>query len=114
MKHLAPGILLLVCGTVALFVPTGWTATPTWLFCLGVGLLSLYQGLILTSMSRQSRRSEPEEPDEPMSESVVPVAFDETARVEPMSDEPTARNPSDDELLAGLGVRIDATSPREQ
>lgn len=114
MKYLVPGILLLVCGTVALFVPTGWTATPTWLFCLGVGLLSLYQGLILMGIARQSRRTETEEPVEPASEPVAPVTFNNMERDETASDEPTEWNASDDELLAGVGVRIDDTNPSER
>jgi len=107
VRHLVPGVLLLLCGVVALFAPSGRTATPTWLFCLGVGLLSLYQGLILMRMTRQPKAVEPLESPP----SVEPATPDEREEVVPPSQ--TLRKPTDDELLAGIGVQMDHTPPRE-
>lgn len=98
MRHLLPAIVFLVCGSLALAFPAGWAPTPTWLFCLGVGLVSLYQGLLLMRLAQKKR------PVEEGQELRSPMVSSEG-----LSDETPSsrRRSSEDELLNGFGVQID-------
>lgn len=100
MRHLIPGIVFLVCGSLALAFPEGWAPTPTWLFCLGVGLVSLSQGMLLKRFAKR-----------PVEEGQKPPS--PTLSSESLRDEtpPSRRRSSEEELLAGFGVHIDDSPP---